>query len=402
MSIDTDVLDAIGSITGTTPSVGAASSSSAAAEAAEPERADPDVILRKSGIERPAPAPRAAAPAPAKPNGAAVAAVAAGAAVAAKVGEKAELADDDDPLDDKHYTEEALNTPEKRQAARARLFKHLDAVKNMTRAAHRAHGAAGKREDQVTRREREVEQEKAAVVAYDRAFKANIADLQSGDPDRFLTGLHRLSNVGDPAGFWRNISLKLASGGTFTEKEKQQAQADPEIQRRLQQLEGAIKGREAAEEESALEQAKTRNLQLATQNAATPRVVAYASDPRTSDATRDALAQIMIDAHKRTGRPLTVSQACAELEQSLAVHYELSQRADGKTNGEKETTGPEPDAGREPSKDLPPKPGEQPRTIPAQLGASPAAAVRSLTERERREATVQALDASGFFARIGM
>jgi hypothetical protein len=110
----------------------------------------------------------------------------------------------------------------------------------------------------------------------------------------------------------------------------------------------------------------------------------------------------MIDHHHRTGRPLTVSQACAELEQSLAVHYELSQRADGQTNGEKETTGPEPDAGRDTSKDLPPKPGEQPRTIPAQLGASPAAAVRPLTEREQREATVQGLDAIGFFSRIGL
>jgi hypothetical protein len=388
MSIDQDVLSAISTVTGTTPTT--SSSAPAAAASAEPTEVDPDVVLRLGGIERPAPAPKAPA-------------VAGKPAVVAKEGAKPEPgADDDDPLDDKHYTEEALNTPEKRAAAKARLFKHLDAVKEMTRKAHRSHGAAGRREEQVARREKEVEQEKAAVVAYDRAFKANIADLQSGDPDRFLTGLHRLSNVGDPAGFWRTISLKLASGGTFTEKEKQQAQADPEIQRRLEQLEGAIQGRAAAEHDSAVEQVKTRNLQLATQNAATPRVVAYARDPRTADATREALAQIMVDAHKRTGRPLTVSQACAELEQSLAVHYELSQRADGQTNGEKETTGPEPDAGRDTSKDLPPKPGEQPRTIPAQLGASPAAAVRPLTEREQREATVQALDASGFFARIGM
>lgn len=386
MSIDADVLSAIGSATGTTPTVTTTSASAAAFPDVSAD-VDPDVIMRSSGIDRPMVPPKPAA---------------AAAAPASKDGAKEAPADDDDPLDDKHYSEEALNTPEKRQAARARLFRHLDAVKEMTRKSHKSHGAAGRREATVERRETAVGQREAAAAAYDRAFQANLIDLQSGDPDRFLTGLHRLSNVGDPAGFWRTLSLKLASGGTFTEKEKQQAQADPEIQRRLEQIEGAINGRAAAEETSALEQAKARNLQQATQNTATPRVVAYAADPRTADATREALAKIMIDHHDRTGRALTVPQACAELEQSLAVHYELSQRADGQTNGEKGTTGLVPDAGRDTSKDLPPKPGAQPNTIPAQLGASPAAAVRPLTEREQKEATVQGLEAIGFFSRIGL
>lgn len=395
MSIDQDVLAAIGSVTGTTPAVGVAPAAAPAAEESA-GAVDPDVIMRLGGIERPPPAPRPAA-APAK--------AASLAAAAPKAGEKPAAPaapEDDDPLDEKHFTEEALNTPEKREAARKLLFKHLDAVKDMTRKAHRAHGAAGKREEQIVRREVAVTQREQTAAAYDRAFQANLTDLQSGDPERFLTGLHRISNVGDAAGFWRNISLKLASGGTFTEKEKQQAQADPEIQRRLEQLEGALQGRVASEHQSAVEQLKTRNLQLATQNTTTPRVVAYATDPRTAEATRDALAEVMMSTHRQTGRPIDIGRACAILEESLAVHYELSQRADGQTNGEKETTGPEPDAGRATSRDLPPKPGEQPRTIPAQLGASPAAAVRPLTEREQREVTVQALDASGFFARIGM
>jgi hypothetical protein len=392
MSIDQDVLSAIGAATGTTPTVGTPAAVAAATEEA-PGAVDPDVIMRLGGIERPALAPRPAAPAPKQ---------APPAVAAAKEDAKPELADEDDPLDEKHFTEEALSTPEKREAARKLLFKHLDAVKDMTRKAHRAHGAAGKREEQIVRREAAVTQREHTAAAYDRAFQANLSDLQSGDPERFLTGLHRISNVGDAAGFWRNISLKLASGGTFTEKEKQQAQADPEIQRRLSQLEGALQGRAVAEVDAQIETAKARNLQLATQNTATPRVVAYATDPRTAEATRDALAEVMVSTHRQTGRPIDIGRACAILEESLAVHYELSQRADGQTNGVKETTGPEPDAGRATSKDLPPKPGEQPRTIPAQLGASPAAAVRPLTEREQREATVQALDASGFFARIGM
>ncbi len=391
MSIDADVMAAIGSVTGTTPTP----TTQPAAEQS-PQALDPDVIMRSSGIERPAPAPKTAGQ---SGNGSP-----AGKSTPAAVS-KEEPADpgelDEDPLDDKHYTEEALNTPEKREAARARLFKHLNAVKEMTRKAHKAHGAAGRREASIEKREKAVEQREATAAAYDRAFQASLSDLQSGDPDRFLTGLHRLSNVGDPAGFWRTISLKLASGGTFTEKEKAQVQADPELRRRLDMLEQGIRQRQEADNETLIEQAKARNLQLATQNTATPRVVAYASDPRTADATRDALAQIMFDYHERTGRTLTVPQACAELESSLAVHYELSQRADGKTNGEKETAGPGPDAGRETSKD-PPKPDAQPRTIPAQLGASPAAAVRPLTEREQREATVQGLDAIGFWSRIGL
>lgn len=400
MSIDADVMAAIGSVTGTTPTT---TSTAAAVADPEPETAavDPDVVLRTSGIDRPVPAPK---PAPAKP-----------AAGATGESEKTEPADagelDEDPLDDKHYTKEALNTPEKRAAARAKLFKHLNAVKEMTRKAHRDHGKAAKREEKVTRREEAVDQREAAAAAYDRAFQANLADMESGDMDRFLLGLSRAAKHGDPAGFWRNLSLKLASGGTFTEKEKQQAQADPEIQRRITQLEQVLRGRAVAEEESALEQLKTQNLQQATRNAATPRVVAYASDPRTADATREALANIMVDEHARITRGMSreqaartpgidIARACALLEESLAVHYELSQRADGKTNGEKETAGSEPGAGRETSN--PPKPDAQPRTIPAQLGASPAAAVRPLTEREQREATVQALEASGFFAKIGM
>ncbi len=377
--IDADVMSAIGDLTG------------GDAAPAEDVAVSADVVFNRAGLDRDQAPPAARTATPGKEASA-----------------EAHADDDDDPLDDKHYTEEALSTPEKRAAARARLFKHLDAVKKMTSKSHHSHASAVKREKKIEAREQAVTHREEAAAAYDRTFKASLSDLQSGDADRFLTGLHRLANVGDPAGFWRTVSLKLASGGTFSEAEKKAAQADPEIQRRLEQLEGALKGRDMRDETQAaaahtaqLEQLKTQNLEAAKANTATPRVALYAADERTAPHVREELARIMLDAHQRTGRPLTVGQACAELEQSLAVHYELSQRADGKTNGEKGTASPGLDAGRATST-APPKPDGQLSTIPTQLSAAPVTAVRPMNEAEERTAAIQGLERTGFFSRIGL
>lgn len=309
-----------------------------------------------------------------------------------------------DPLDEADFDETKLNSPEAIKAARERLLKARAQQAELTRASHRAHGAAGRREAAVERREQEVEREKAAVVAYDRAFKASIADMQSGDPDKFLTAIHRLGNVGDPAGFWRTISLKLASGGTFTEAEKKQAQADPEIQRRLEQIEQAVKGKQQAEEEAAFDaqvaQVKQRNLEFAAKNEETPRVVAYASDPRTADYTKDALAEIMLSMHRQHGRPIDIRRACEILEENLAVHLELSQRANGtaqaRTDRENETAGSVPEAGRAPSQE-PPKPATTQATIPATLSTSPGGAQRRMSEEEMKREQIRQLEAAGFF-----
>lgn len=382
MSIDADVTAAIATVTG---------------EAAAPSTAkvDPDALFKLAGIDRndgPAAKPAAAA---AGKDGAAA-------------GAAAEGGDELDPLDPKLYTLETLKTPEDFDKATKRILAELGKVNDLKRAAHRSHGAAEKREKKIETREQSVTLREQAAVAYDRAQQANMADLESGDVDRVLTGLHRLSKVGDPAGLWRNIMLKIASGGKFSVQEQAAAKADPEVQRRLEMVENVLKSQQdagsqaqAAAENAAIEQFKTRNLEAAAKNTATPRVVVYATDPRTAETAREALAEIMVSTHRQTGRPIDISKACAILEESLAVHYELSQRADGKTNGEKETAGLEPDAGRAPSK-VPPKPDGQLSTIPTQLGSAPAVAKRPLTEREQREATVQGLDSIGFFSRFGL
>lgn len=378
MSIDADVMAAIGDLTG--------GSAAPAAPAPDAVEATADDVIVRTGIERPAPGPSVAKAKPAD----------------AGKGAPPEL----DPLDPKLY--ENLRTPEDFDKATKRILGELTKVNDLKRAAFRSHGAAETREKKLAARESAVAAREAAAATWDKAFQASMGDLQSGDPDRFLTGLHRLANVGDPAGFWRTISLKLASGGTFTPEEKKAAQADPEIQRRLEGIEKALQARTQTEEQAAaadferqVAEVKQRNLETAKKNAATPRVVAYASDERTAEATRDALAEIMLKGAKAKGRPLTVAEACAELEASLAVHYELSQRADGNANGEKGTTGSGPDAGRETSKDSP-KPDGQLSTIPTQLGSAPAVAHRPLNEREQREATVQGLERIGFFSRIGL
>lgn len=302
-----------------------------------------------------------------------------------------------DPLDPADFELSKLGSPEAIQAAADRLIKAHKQALELTRAAHRSHGAAKGRETRVKSREEQVEQREGAIAAYDRTFQANMSDLQSGDPDKFLTAIHRLGNVGDPAGFWRNLSVKLASGGKITEPEKRQAQADPEIQRRIEQIENALRGGAAAQEEQQVELLKSRNFEFAAKHEATPRVVAYASDPRTAAYTREALAEIMEAHYAQTKRPLTIQQACETLEENLAVHFELSQRADGKTNGEKGTTGLEPEAGRATSQE-PPKPAtSQATSIPASLSNSPGAAQKPLSEEEQRALQIRQLEAAGFF-----
>lgn len=343
-------------------------------------------------------APAPAKPEPAKPEPKAEAKPAESKSVVPKVKEPI------DPLDESDFADDKLSSPEAIKAARERLLKARAQQVELTRAAHRSHGAAGRRESVVEKKEADLAQKEAAIVAYDRTFKANMEDLQSGDAEKFLTAIHRLGNVGDPAGFWRTVSLKLASGGTFSEAEKKKAQDDPEIQRRLKQIEDAVLGKQQQDEEAEfnrqVETIKTRNLEFAAKHEATPRVVAYASDPRTAEYTKEALAEIMLSMHRQHGRPIDIAKACGILEENLAVHFELSQRADGtaqaRTNRENETTGLEPEAGRAPSQE-PPKPATSQATIPATLSTSPGGAQRRMSEEELKREQIRQLEAAGFF-----
>jgi hypothetical protein len=307
-------------------------------------------------------------------------------------------ADPVDPLAEELYAESVLQTPEQARKAAELLRAERAKLAELRKKAMRDHGSAENRERKVKAREQAIKEAEARVAAWERTASANQSDLESGDAERFLTAVARMSKSADPASFWKKASMKLASGGTFTEAEKRQAQADPETQRKLAELEQIVRQgqeREAqvqAEREAAyIEHLKTQNLTFAQKSDAHPYVKLYATEQ--PENIREALAEIMVTTHEQTGQPIDIATACGKLEASLKAQYELSQRVGGNTNGEKGTTGLEPGAGQETS-GQPPKPEtatRAPATVPASLTATQGNAQRALTPREQRTQQVQSL-----------
>lgn len=304
---------------------------------------------------------------------------------------------DDDPLDEQHYTDEALNTPEKREAAKKRLFDHLNKVKELTRKAHRAHGAAEVRERKVVQRETVVQGRETRAEAIERLQNQAIEDFESGDTTRFLTAVGKLSKTGDPVGFWKNAAIALAKGEAFKPAEKAAIAADPELKQRLEGLERVFGARQEQEEIAQLEQIKTQHYETAKASVEQhPHLAAFCAEH--PERAREGIAAVMLEEFQRIGRPVDISTACGIIETELKARYELSPRADGKTNGEKGTTGSGPDAGRETSKE-PPKPETAiaPATVPAALASHPGSARRAETADEERERQIRELDAMGLY-----
>lgn len=310
------------------------------------------------------------------------------------------LTDDDegDPLDESLYSEDKLRTSEDIAKARARLFKHLGKVNELTRKSHRAHGAAEVRERKATAREKAIEERETRVTAMERLQNQAIADFESGDTTRFLTSVAKLSKTGDPVGFWRNCSIALAKGEAFKPAEKAAIAADPELKARLEGLERVVQERNAREELEQVESLKTRHYETAKSSADKyPHVAAFCAEH--PQRAREGIAAVMLEEFQRIGSPVDISTACGIIEAALSERYELSQRAGGKTNGVKGTTGPEPDAGRETSKE-PPKPETAiaPATVPAALASHPGSASRAETAEELRQRQIRELEAMGFFS----
>lgn len=309
----------------------------------------------------------------------------------------------EDPLDEADFAPEKLDSPEAIKGAAERVVKARRQAAEFMRASHRSHAAAEKREHKLTEREQAViEREKrAAIIERAQSEKdAALDELTKGDADNFLTAVAKLRNTTDPVGFWKACTVAIASGKPVPAKQQAQADANPELAARLERLEQHLTRGEEQSFEAQREALKDQNLQAAKANAATPRVVAYASDERAAGAIRERLAEIMLSEYRQHGRPIDISRACEILESELSVHYELSQRSNGtaqaQTNRENGTTGSGPDAGRETSKDLP-KPETAQATIPASLSSAPASASRPMNEDELRDWQIRQLDAVGFF-----
>jgi hypothetical protein len=314
-----------------------------------------------------------------------------------KAAPSAEDDDATDPLDESLYSDEALATPEQLKAARARLFKHLGKVNELTRKSHRAHGAAEVREKKLERREESIKERETRVSAMERLQNQAIEDFESGDTTRFLTSVAKLSKTGDPVGFWRNCSIALAKGEAFKPAEKAAIAADPELKARLEGLERVVQERNAREENEQIERLKTQHFETAKSSADKfPLVAAFCAEK--PERAREGIAAVMHEEFLRIGRAVDISTACGIIEAALSERYELSQRAGGKTNGEKGTTGSEPDAGRETSKE-PPKPETAiaPATVPAALASHPGSATRAESAEERRQREIREFEALGFF-----
>lgn len=302
-----------------------------------------------------------------------------------------------DPLDPSLFTPEKLKTPEDFQKATKRLLDELTKVNDLKRKAHRAHGAAEVRERKVLQRETVVGGRETRAEAIERLQNQAIQDFESGDTTRFLTAVGKLSKTGDPVGFWKNAAIALAKGEAFKPAERAAIAADPELKARVDGLEQGLAERQAAEENAQIEQLKTRNYETAKGSAEThPHLAAFCAEH--PQRAREGIAAVMLEECRRIGKPVDISTACGIIETELSARYELSPRADGKTNGEKGTTGSGPDAGRETSKE-PPKPETAiaPATVPAALASHPGSANRAETPEELRARQIRELDAMGFF-----
>lgn len=302
-----------------------------------------------------------------------------------------------DPLDPSLFTEDNLKTPEDFQKATKRLLDELSKVNELKRKTNRAHGAAEVRERKVLQRETAVQGRETRAEAIERLQNQAISDFESGDTTRFLTAVGKLSKTGDPVGFWRNAALALAKGEAFKPAEKAAIAADPELKARVDGLERGIAERQAVEELQQIEQIKTRHYETAKGSAEKhPHLAAFCAEH--PERAREGIAAVMLEEFQRIGRAVDISTACGIIETELSARYELSQRADGQTNGEKGTTGSGPDAGRETSKE-PPKPETAiaPATVPAALASHPGSASRAETPDEERARQIREFEALGLF-----
>jgi len=296
-----------------------------------------------------------------------------------------------DPLAEELYAEDVLQTPEQAREAAKLLREQRAKVAELTRKAHNSHSAAEKRELKLKRREQAVLEGEHRISAFERVWSKTQQDMESGDPERFLTAIASASKSADPASYWKKVSMKLASGGTFTETEKRAAQADPETQQKLAAIEQHIFREQEQRETAYIERLKTQNLEFAQKSDEHPFLKLYSSEQPAN--IRETLATHMLTEAKRLGRPIDVKTACDNLEASLRAQYELSQRVGGNTDGVKGTAGSGPEAGQETS-GQPPKPemaSRAPQTVPASLTATQGQTQRALSPREQRSQQVQSL-----------
>src|SRR5262245_28561314 len=245
-----------------------------------------------------------------------------------------------EPLDPLDFDPEALKTPAELNAVKERIIKARKQALDLIRSSHNAIAQAERLKRQHTEKDRTLTERETRVAAWERLVSTAVDDLESGDSERFLTAVGKLSKSGDPVGFWKNAALSLAKGEKLKPAQAAQAAADPELKRRVDALEQHMSGQATAEYNARVEAAKDQNFRIARGAQATyPRLAALAGSDEYASEVREALARVMTAEHAEITKGMSdaeaartpgidISRACEILETQLTKQFELSQRAD--------------------------------------------------------------------------
>lgn len=316
-----------------------------------------------------------------------------------------------DPLDEAEFADDKLTTPEAIRAAAAKIQTERKLAIDLRKKADNRAAEAVRKEAKFAKTKGGVLQEKSATTAQANFLAGELAELQSGDPSRFIAAVARLSKHPDPPAFWRDVAVSLAKG----EGPKKEPEIPKEVKERLDKIEAErVAEREAAEQrqfETQMWELRRAQVQFAQTSEEHVRLSQIARDnPRGVD---EELIKIRTAHHKQTGQALDIKSACDILEQGLQDQFELLQRTGNRSaalNGEKGAATPAVDLTRqseqqtakpEPALSSPLK-TQSVTAIPASLAGAPSATTRGLSDAEVRQAQIVELEKLGIYRKLGM
>lgn len=318
----------------------------------------------------------------------------------------------DDPLDESLFADEHLKTPEQVRAKAAVVRAQVKEALEIRRKAHNARAEAERREAKFKQTKAETLREKSSVGATAQFLQGELVEIQSGDPDRFIAAIARLSKHSDPPTFWREVAVKLAQG---PKPAGAPAKLDPEQQARLDRLEAESKER-AARDKQAADDAFIAEREAELFAAPTEEAHPLLQRLRGIDqsAFETGLRNAKMRGFRQTGKVIDNKSACDMVEAELKKFSELRQQADGPDGnatrekdaaalvaGQDGTPGRSTVAKTEPAQSPPPHKSSTVTTVPSSLTGEPSRTKRALSPAEQRQAVTEQLDALGFFSNFG-
>lgn len=322
-----------------------------------------------------------------------------------------------DPLDDAEFSDDKLASPEGIRAARALLQTELKEAKKIRMAAHNARAEAERKATKFKATRDSVLSEKQATQAQTQMLQRELLELQSGDPEKFIQVMGRLSGAKDPYDFWNRTAIALAKGKPV---EAESAKIPKEVQDRLDRIEAEREQEKLANQQAQVSHGEQQLFNLRVQqvkDATTFTDLQYVSQLAADikqvpfiDARLVDIKQRHYDEH---GTALDTKAACGILENEIRSHFELLQRAgnpSGALNGERGAAAPVAGQARLPERQIAnpetapsaPAQNRSVSAIPASLTAAPASANRPRSKAEQRAAIEAGLTQLGVFANFGI